>query len=148
MTNIYYTYVLLNPLVSFEGYDGKPFYVGKGKGNRAFDHLRSNNFENLHKTIEIKAIRKAGSEPAIFFYKKSLAETEAFQLEIDLISLWGRRGRDPGGILTNIFPGGNAPIVWSGVPKSETHKAKLSKARMGQKDSDETRKRKAKPILV
>jgi hypothetical protein len=34
------------------------------------------------------------------------SEQEAFDLEISLISKWGRRGIDKGGILTNINPGG------------------------------------------
>ena len=53
----HYVYLYIDPA------SGDVFYVGKGKGNRAFDHLDDRSESG--KCDRIKAIRKTGCEPLI-----------------------------------------------------------------------------------
>ena len=54
----YYVYVYSDPDTH------KPFYVGKGKGNRVFDHL---SYDNDSQKVEyIQNLLKAGKEPLSF----------------------------------------------------------------------------------
>lgn len=69
-----------------------PFYVGKGKGDRAYYHLKCCPSDtNKHKVNTIKKILNAGKEPVIEFYRTNLTEQEAFDLEIRLIKSIGRK---------------------------------------------------------
>jgi hypothetical protein len=107
MKNDYYTYAYLRE-------DGTPYYVGKGKGNRAFSKNR-----------------KVAVPPKdrILFLKRNLTEEEAFRHEIYMIALYGRK--DIGtGILWNFSDGGEGA---SGVVFSEKRKRQLSEARKGKK---------------
>jgi hypothetical protein len=94
----FYVYVLLDPRK--EGafsygrwkFDHEPFYVGKGKGDRAFDHLRQFDLAkgpNPHKKNKIAAIVKAGLEPIVCLKKTDLNETQALEIEARLIHAIG-----------------------------------------------------------
>lgn len=68
--------------------DGSLFYVGKGKGNRAFSHL--SDISERRKTIRIKDIRQAGHEPIIEILIHGLDDEEAaFQVEAAVIDIFG-----------------------------------------------------------
>lgn len=102
---MYYTYILKTPV------DNEPFYVGKGKGNRASFHIRSvlGNWKssrtgNLHKSRTIKKIIKDGFN-VIIDLKYFDLEEHAFQEEKRLIELYGLR--IDGGLLTNLTYGGD-----------------------------------------
>ena len=91
----YYVYLYLNPLepgqfsTSFCSFLFKPFYVGKGKANRLFDHLKdarpSRKHKNSHKLNTIRTIQKNGMHPYIVKISKELSEDEALTLELSLI---------------------------------------------------------------
>jgi len=89
-------------------HDGTPYYIGKGKGRRAFSVERT--------------IPKPKNKSHIIFLHKNLTEETAFQLERTYIDLLGRK--DIGtGILRNKTDGGEGS---SGYKATEKTCAKLS----------------------
>ena len=100
--NEYYVYLYLRE-------DGTPYYVGKGKGNRAF----SNNRRTYHRPED---------ESRIVFPAKSLTENEAFELEKELIAKYGRKNNNTG-ILRNLTDGGDGQ---SGRIPSQKSRDKMS----------------------
>lgn len=81
------------------------FYVGKGKGGRAYK-MRDRNAH--HQSIMAKLSRE-GSGMEVRMVATGLTEDEAFSLEIERIAFWRESGVD----LANISSGGDGP---SGVP--------------------------------
>ncbi len=103
--NIYYTYAWLRS-------DGTPYYIGKGKGSRAFDKRR----------------KYCPSPERVLILKKNLTEEEAFKHEIYMISIFGRK--DIGtGILRNKTDGGEGV---SGYRHTQESKNKIGNAKKGE----------------
>lgn len=94
----YYVYSLCRPT-------GEPFYVGKGKNTRAFDHLK-NFIKNKigNKRLQIEFDKLDGEPPIMFIVDGNLSEEVAFELEKSIILEHGRFFE--GGELSNIMPGG------------------------------------------
>jgi len=82
----------------------EPFYVGKGKNNRAYDHLYENKHYNNFKFGKIKKIVNSNLELKIVFVYKNLSDDEAQEKEIEVIK---KIGRWPIGPLTNLTNGGD-----------------------------------------
>jgi len=81
----------------------KPFYVGKGTGSRAYDHLVSP--DRTRKYSRIKDITDSGARPLVDILVEDLTEAQALRLEAELISAFGTE--DSGGLLTNsVVPAG------------------------------------------
>lgn len=97
----FYVYQIIDPRTE------QPFYIGKGKKNRAWSHLLKEDDVNLLKQNKITSIRKNGSEPIVQIIKSDLSEVDAFALEVTLISKYGRIGIEENGILTNRCKGGS-----------------------------------------
>lgn len=125
----FYVYALLDPRKpgSFKGsrytFDHEPFYIGKGKGGRAFDHLRSFDVarsSNPHKKNKIRKIVAEGLHPIIRIVKKDITEEAAFELESRLIHSIGCGNQGP---LTNVLSGGDG---FAGYTHTKTTKKKLS----------------------
>lgn len=76
-----YVYVYTDPRT------GRPFYIGKGQGNRVFAHL--DDTSETEKTAAISAIRNSGSEPQIDILRYGLTDTEATLVEASAIDLIG-----------------------------------------------------------
>jgi hypothetical protein len=77
-----YVYVYSDPR------NDKPFYIGKGRGNRVFSHL--DDTSETDKVAAIDSIRESGKEPRIDILRYGLTEAEALLVEaaaIDLIGL-------------------------------------------------------------
>jgi len=72
-----YVYLYIDPR------DNKPFYVGKGKGNRCHSHMRARRGERADRIGEL---RKLGLRPRIDILKYGLTENEALLVESTLSS--------------------------------------------------------------
>jgi hypothetical protein len=106
---MYYTYLWLRE-------DGTPYYVGKGKGNRAY------------KNDGERSVRRPKQSARIFVQYWG-SEEEAFSMEKFWISLFGRL--DLGiGILRNRTDGGDGP---SGIVRSVAYLEKQRKRMLGTK---------------
>ena len=119
----YYTYAYLRE-------DKTPYYIGKGKGNRAYKKHR-------------KGIGVPKDKSRIIFLKQNLTEEEAFRHEIYMIAVFGRKDLGTG-ILHNLTDGGDGA---SGYVFSEETKKKLSEAHkgnttwLGKTHSEETKRK-------
>ncbi len=102
---------------------GVPFYVGKGKGNRANNTIRrSNEFKQVH----------AFGGCAVDIVDWFIHESQAHALEIELIERFGRR--EFGGSLVNKTDGGEGT---SGFSPSMSTRTKQSLSMTGRKLSQE-----------
>jgi hypothetical protein len=95
------------------------FYVGKGKGKRAYNMKHGRN--NHHKAIMLKMSR-IGSSVEVRIVADGLDEAAAFQLERERIKFW----RDAKVDIVNLTDGGDGT---SGFKYSEESRAKMSFAR-------------------
>lgn len=75
----FYVYLYIDPRTD------RPFYIGKGKGNRAFDHLGAEG--DSDKIRIIAELKKAGLTPKIELLKYGLKEAEALLVEATAIDL-------------------------------------------------------------
>ena len=98
------------------------FYVGKGKGIRAYK-MRDRNAH--HRAIMGKLARE-GSGMEVRMVATGLTEDEAFSLEVERIAFWREIGID----LANRTNGGDGV---SGLKMSDEAKAKMSAAKIGKK---------------
>ena len=102
--------------------DGRPCYVGKGRGRRFRRHARRSTNPHL-----ASIYAKADSPLPIEMIGEGLTESEAFALEKTTIAAIGR---EPVGPLVNMTDGGEGP---SGFRFSTESKAKMSKSASGNK---------------
>lgn len=75
----YYVYLYIDPRTD------RPFYIGKGKGNRAFGHLKATGDSDKDRTIS--ELRKLAREPVIELLKYGLTEDQALLVEATAIDL-------------------------------------------------------------
>jgi len=113
------------------------FYVGKGKGNRAYQKSRRNKFwKNIVEKHDF----------IVDFVEVGLQEWAAFELEQNLIAYYGRRDLNDGP-LVNATEGGEGAVghIWSEelrAWRSEKTKEQFSSEEMRKKASDAKRGRK------
>lgn len=98
-TNFFYVYAIKDP----RSKQPRPFYLGKGTGSRAYDHLVSPDATKKYKRI--KEILDTGKKPIIDILVEDLTEAQALKIEAELIAAFGTE--ETGGILTNaVVPSG------------------------------------------
>jgi len=114
---IYYTYAFLRE-------DRTPYYIGKGKGNRAYGR-------------RYKGIKPPKDKSRIIVLKQNLTEEEAFKHEIYMIAVFGRIDLGTG-ILLNKTNGGEGS---SGLVHNEESKRKMSEAAKGKNHLDKTKRK-------
>jgi hypothetical protein len=121
--NNFYTYAYLRE-------DGTPYYIGKGKGKRAYVRNR-------------KDIKPPHDNSRIIILKQNLIEEEAFKHEMYMIEVFGRKDLGTG-ILRNKTNGGDG---CSGAVRSEECRRKLSLSKkgnqlwLGRTHSEETKRK-------
>ena len=112
----YYTYAYLRE-------DRTPYYIGKGKGNRAYIRRK-------------KDIKPPKDKSRIILLKQNLTEEEAFKHEIYMIAVFGRKDLGTGMLHNRTFGGEGL----SGMVHSEETKGKISEAHKGRTHSEESKR--------
>lgn len=119
----FYTYIYYDP-----SRHNEPIYVGKGKGDRAWSHLKSKS-KKKHPFIQrLGSMKKSGIFSIIGIYAVDDEEL-ALLVEKELISKIGRKdmGRGP---LLNLTDGGEG-VSGRISPHTPETKAKMSLAKIG-----------------
>lgn len=131
----WYVYVLRRP-------DGHPFYVGKGKIDRVFQHENEarhpNDFRsNPFKLNVIRKIKKAGAN--LIYEIDFITDNETAALSREMLLIGALKRLHEGGPLTNLDPGGgsstgSAPFsrerhtaTLGGEPKDNPERATLNR---------------------
>lgn len=110
---IYYVYAYIRK-------DGTPYYIGKGKGRRAYAK---------HLTVALPP------KSRIIILEKNLSEVGALAIERRLIAWWGRKNVGTG-ILYNRTEGGDGVhgnIVRKGYTLTDEHRQKIAESKRGKK---------------
>ena len=98
----YYVYVLVDPRTK------QVFYVGKGKGNRVFDHEREAKdpqTPSSDKIDQIRDIQNAGREVEKYIVRHGLDENTAYEVEASIIDILSYQGFNISLSLTNAVSG-------------------------------------------
>lgn len=120
--NTFYIYALF--------YRGVPYYLGKGHKKRLHSHKKYAHKGNSHKDRLISSLlqKKKFEEPILI--SEGLSEQEAFDLEVLLIQLIGRK---PNGPLLNMTNGGEGG---AGRVLSEKTKKRIQHSLLGRKHTE------------
>lgn len=125
--------------------DGRIFYVGKGKGDRIYDHVtdaRAGRCRNKHLQSTILKIERQGGKVRYEKFHQNLSEEIALEKERQLIAEHGRRCA--GGTLVNLSEGGEGSSGYKHTEEARRKIGELSRGntyRRGKKMTEEQRRR-------
>lgn len=140
----YYVYYLKDPITNL------PFYIGKGEGRRAYRHFtgKKSKIENPYKYNKIQSLIRKGTPPVVEILIDGLDENTAYTIEVMLIKVYGRKGIDANGVLTNRVVEAKPPhypgISYEqrfGKEKADRLKKYMSDLFKGREVSEEDRKK-------
>jgi len=123
----YYVYIYLDPrkpniyIYGDLKFEYEPFYVGKGRGDRMYHHLRGYNSRNSYLKNKINKIKESGLSPIIIKLISNVNENIAFEKEKEYILKIGRLKNNTG-CLVNFSDGGEGQ---SGFKHTEESKTKI-----------------------
>ena len=120
MKNEHYVYALVDPINKI------PFYIGKGKKDRCYAHLKGYANYNEEKLNYIKNIRNFGFEPVVYKIIENLSNKDSLEYEDYFIEYY----KD---FLTNKKI---SPPDRTGSKLSESHKKILKEKNSGKKLSE------------
>lgn len=115
---MYYIYAYIDPRTNL------PFYIGKGKSGRKYDHLKETRetTNNIDKFRTIEDLIGLGLAPIITEIEFGIInESLAYNREEYYIILYGRAGIDSNGILTNKVLRGEPPRPIWGAERKQKH---------------------------
>jgi len=143
----FYVYLYLDPRKPGEyqygeyHFDYEPFYVGKGKGKRYYDHIKRRKSYKTPAAKKVCSLVENGTIPTILIYEDGLNSANAFELEINMIKTIGRRDLGIGPLL-NLTDGGD------GVSNvSIQTREKLRNRIVSEKTKDKIRKKRAEQVF-
>lgn len=102
----HYVYLYRDPSRANE-----PIYVGKGKGRRAWSHLKRTDMHPLVQRLQL--MERNGVEPTITMLADRLDEELAYLVEVEAISKFGRKSVGAGPLL-NLSEGGEGNSTGNG----------------------------------
>jgi hypothetical protein len=125
-TCIYYVYAYIRSKDSTTGKAGTPYYIGKGKGRRAY---------SAHHASPVPK-----DKSRIIFLETNLTNVGACAIERRLIAWWGRKDLETG-ILLNRTDGGDGSPGSKVSEETRRKRSTTNKGRRGAKHSEETKKK-------
>lgn len=111
------------------------FYVGKGRGGRAYKMRDRNRFH----TAIVQKLQREGYAVEVKIVACGLTEEEAFKLERERIAFWKEANAD----LANATYGGEGV---TGLKMSEEARAKMRAAKLGKKQTPEQIEKRIAPL--
>ena len=148
---------------------GEMLYIGKGKGDRLFNHFADCQYGKTYWSKKLRKLIRNKTIPICGIIENSLSEQQAFDLEISLIAKYGRKDLKSG-CLYNTCKGGTGSsghkmsiegklkIKQSmtgrhignqfalGLQHTEESKQKIREAMLGRTDSENTKKKKSEAL--
>lgn len=120
---MYYIYALFDPI------NNTPFYIGKGKKDRAYQHLKGTDTNNKRKCDTINNLRSLGVEPEVHMIVENIDdESLAYSLEYHMI----KNAKEYGIILTNRVGVDLRPPCRKGCSMPMKSRLKISEATKGK----------------
>ena len=130
----------------------KVFYIGKGQGNRCFNHAREERgkkdellHEGEHKLAKIREIREKGLDVEILIIAHKLSEDEAFHMEAVLIPLIGEQNKKLGHGSEKFWL--TKPQIQELYDKPQKNDYKMAKATLGEWNVSEKNSRQVEVII-
>ena len=137
MNNNFYVYALFKPN------NKDPFYIGKGKGRRAYDSATIRGSHGSPRKLNIiKKLNSQGLVPIIEVLKDNITEEQSLNLEVKLINHFKRE--IDGGCLSNYTLGG---IGTSGRKHSDETKEKIRQTKVGILQTQESNEKRRQTQL-